>query len=206
MPNGPTKRRGRPPRGGREAILTAALELLHKRGIGRLTTREIAHMAGVSEASIFYHYNDRAGLLTAVFQEGVRPLQALKEDGGLSASNPGDLMSRLGPAIEQFLDQTLPVLIAAQSDPELRDTLSAYMQEQDLGPHRGVQALGDYLAREQAAGRVRRDIDCHAVALTFVGTCFMRASQSQLPVSQVTLPPLGDVVAGLERMLCLPDA
>jgi hypothetical protein len=40
------------------------------------------------------------------------------------------------------------VLTAAQSDIELRDTLGAYMYEQDLGPHRGALALGAYLTGE----------------------------------------------------------
>ena len=38
------KRRGRPPAGGREAILAAALQLLRERGIARVTSREVANM------------------------------------------------------------------------------------------------------------------------------------------------------------------
>jgi AcrR family transcriptional regulator len=195
------KRRGRPPSGGREAILEAALELLRERGIARLTTREIARVAGVSEASIFYHYRDRAGLLMAVFEEGVRPLQARSEGGRFSGSDLSSLLSRVGPALEQFLDQALPVISAAQSDVELRDALVAYMSEQDLGPHRGVSALGAFLDQEQQAGRVRSDVDARAVALMFVGACFIRASQRQMPVHKVQLPPLQDVIAALDAML-----
>src|SRR4051812_50101602 len=66
------RRRGRPPSGGREAILEATLALLRERGVARLTTRDVAERAGVSEASVYYHYTDKAGLLRAVFEAGLR--------------------------------------------------------------------------------------------------------------------------------------
>jgi AcrR family transcriptional regulator len=200
MPGEAPKRRGRPPSGGREAILAAALELLRERGIARLTTREVASLAGVSEASIFYHYRDRAGLLTAVFEQGIEPLQAMGA-GGLSGADLGDLLRRFGPTLERSLDQTLPVMAAAQSDTELRDALGTYMTEQGLGPHRGVIGLGAFLAEQQAEGRVRDDVDPSAVALMFVAACFIRASQRQMPVHNVELPPLEDVIASLDTML-----
>jgi AcrR family transcriptional regulator len=207
MPGEPSpdtpKRRGRPPSGGREAILAAALELLRERGIARLTTREIATVAGVSEASIFYHYRDRAGLLMAVFEEGIGPLQELG-DAGLSGPDIAELLSTLGPALERFLDRALPVITAAQSDVELRDALADYMNKRDLGPHRGVRALGSYLAEQQSDGRVRADIDPEAVALMFVGACFIRSSQRQMPVHKVELPQLDGVIASLGSMLAPP--
>src|SRR5438309_11047185 len=113
------KRRGRPPAGGREAILAAALQLLRERGIARVTGREVAALAGVSEASVFYHYKDRAGLLRAVFEQGLRPLRELGEDGGLSGADLGHALTRFGETLERFLDQALPVIAAAQSDVQL---------------------------------------------------------------------------------------
>ncbi len=201
MTESPPTRRGRPPAGGREAILASTLELLRERGIGRVTTREVATRAGVSEASIFYHYADRAGLLMAVFEEGLRPLQALGQRGQLDDPDRVAVMTQLARAIDRFLDQALPVINASQSDAKLRDTLAAYMREQDLGPHRGVRTLGGYLAAEQAAGRVRPDIDPQAVALMLVGSCFMRASQGQMPAHKPELPEIDEVIGSLDTML-----
>ncbi len=201
MPNQPAKRRGRPPVGGRQAILAAALELLRERGVARLTTREVARLASVSEGSVFYHYRDRTGLLQAVFEEGLAPLQALADGGRLTGRGVREVMARLGPVLERFLDQTLPIISAAQSDTELRDALALYMSEHDLGPHRGVHALGAYIADEQTAGRVRPDVDPQAIALTFVGACFIGAWQRQMPLHKVTLPPLEDVITALDTSL-----
>src|SRR5437588_12552975 len=107
MPDDPPRRRGRPPAGGREAILAAALELLQERGIARVTAREVAALAGVSEASVFYHYKDRAGLLRAVFEQGLRPLRELAEDGGLSGTDLRNALTRFGETLEQFLAPAL---------------------------------------------------------------------------------------------------
>lgn len=195
------RRRGRPPAGGREAILAAALKLLRERGIARVTSREVAALAGVSEASVFYHYKDRAGLLRAVFEQGLEPLQALAGGGALSGADLHDALTRFAGTLDRFLDQALPVIAAAQSDRALRDALGAYMTEQDLGPHRGVAALGEYLAAEQAAGRVRAGVDPGAVAMLFVGACYMRASQRQMPAQVTELPALETIISAAEELL-----
>ncbi len=200
-PGDAPRRRGRPPAGGREAILAAALKLLRERGIARVTSREVASCAGVSEASVFYHYKDRAGLLKAVFEQGLEPLQALSSGGGLSGAGLHDVLSRLAHTLDNFLDQALPVMAAAQSDRALRDAMAAYMTEQDLGPHRGVRALGDYLSSEQAAGRVRAGVDPYAAAILFVGACYTRAAQRQMPVDVAALPALEDIIRATEELL-----
>src|SRR4051794_324046 len=160
------RRRGRPPSGGREAILEATLALLRERGVARLTTRDVADRAGVSEASVYYHYGDKAGLLRAVFEAGLERLQATTLDG------EGALLA-FGQELERFLEQALPVMTAAQSDAALRDGLAAHMVANDLGPHRGVQSLGAHLAAGQRAGTVRADVDPHATALLFVSSCLL---------------------------------
>lgn len=56
----------------------------------------------------------------------------------------------------------------------------AYMNANDLGPHRGVRALGIYLRAEQESGRVAPYVDPEAAALMLIGACFMRAYQRQM--------------------------
>jgi AcrR family transcriptional regulator len=195
------RRRGRPPAGGREAILAAALALLRERGIARVTAREVAALAGVSEASVFYHYKDRAGLLKAVFEHGLGPLKEIAERGGLLGADLHEALTGFAGTLERFLDQALPVIAAAQSEDALREVMAAYLTAQDLGPHRGVQALGDHLATEQAAGRVRGGVDPYAVAMLFIGACYTRAAQRQMPARVAELPALEDVIRATEELL-----
>lgn len=202
MPGTPPRPRGRPPSGGREAILAATLELLRERGIARLTTREVAGRAGVSEASVFYHYTNRPGLLRAVFVEGLRPLQEL-DARGLTGADHAEVLRRLSQAIERFLDQALPIMMAAQSDTELRDTMAAYLHDNGLGPHRGVRAVAAYLATEQAAGRVDADVDPEAVGLLLVGASFLRSAQHQIMAHAEShdLPGVDRVLDMIDRLL-----
>jgi AcrR family transcriptional regulator len=195
------KRRGRPSAGGREAILAAALRVIREQGIARLTAREVASLAGVSEASVFYHYKDRFGLLQAVFEEGLRPLKALAEGGVEPGTDPRSVLSLYGHTLEEFLDGVLPLIAAAQSDGELRDSMASYMAEDDLGPHRGVRAIGDYFAAEQAAGRLRGDADAYAVAMMFIGACYTRSSQRQMPLPNAELPPLEEIIEAMVVLL-----
>jgi AcrR family transcriptional regulator len=54
----------------KKRILQAARIVFAKRGYGQASTREIAEMADIAEASIFYHFENKRGLLKAVI-EGV---------------------------------------------------------------------------------------------------------------------------------------
>jgi AcrR family transcriptional regulator len=196
----PPRRRGRPPSGGREAILEATLALLRERGVARLTTRDVAERAGVSEASVYYHYSDKAGLLRAVFEAGLQRLQraALRGD---------DVLAEFGHELEAFLEQALPVMTAAQSDAELRDGLAEFMVANDLGPHRGVQTLGAYLAAGQADGSVRDDVDPEAAALLFVASCLLRVTQRQFlgPAGGPPLPSVERTAETFARLLSPRD-
>jgi AcrR family transcriptional regulator len=176
------RRRGRPSSGGREAILEATLALLRERGVARLTTRAVAERAGVSEASVYYHYTDKAGLLRAVFEGGLQRLQR-------AALTGDDALLEFARELERFLEQALPVMTAAQSDAALRDALAAFMVENDLGPHRGVQSLGAQLAAGQRDGRVRDDVDPEAAAMLFVASCLLRVTQRQF-LGEAGAPPL----------------
>ncbi len=189
----PAKRRGRPPSGGREAILSAALMILREQGIANLTSREIAARAGVSDASVYYHFGDRAGLLQAVFAQGMKPLQFMA-GMDLAALEPAEVVSTALIALEQFFDDVLPILHAAQADPELRAALAEFIEANDLGPHKGVRLLGSYLRAQQQVGRVRADADADAVALMIIDAAFARSARKQMMLQGKEQLPSGEAV------------
>jgi AcrR family transcriptional regulator len=200
MTTRPAPRRGRPPSGGREAILRTTLALLREQGVARFTTREVARRAGVSEASIFYHFTDRPGLLQAVFAMGLEPLQGLDETP-IDDPDRVAVLHRLTTAIEGFLEQSLPVLMAAQSDVALREAMAAYLTAHDIGPHRGVRAVGRYLRSQQEQGLVDAAVDVDAVATALVATCFLRVSQRQIMTHGSRLPSAERTVAMFAKLL-----
>jgi AcrR family transcriptional regulator len=197
----PPRRRGRPPSGGREAIVEAALAVLREEGIANLTSREVAARAGVSDASVYYHFGDRAGLLQAVFAQGMKPLKFM---AGLDLKElePSAVLTAALGALELFFDDVLPIVHAAQADPDLRAALAAFVEAKELGPHKGVKLLGSYLRAQQKAGRVRTDADVDAIALLVIDCAFARAARKQMRFhNEQQLPSSTAVVAEISRLL-----
>jgi AcrR family transcriptional regulator len=193
------KARGRPPSSGRDEILRATHELLRERGIARLTTREVADRAGVSEGSIFYHFTDRPGLLKAVFARSLAPLHLEPAQG--PEQDLRTTLQRISEGIESFLTDSLDVLMAAQADTELRDSLHAYLLDNDFGPHRGIAQIGELLAARQAAGEVRADIEPTVVAAMLVNDAFQRASLPKLVGHRRGIPSRAAYLDTLVAML-----
>ncbi|MEV6163077.1 TetR/AcrR family transcriptional regulator [Streptomyces sp. NPDC052052] len=54
----------------RQAVLTAAVDVIRTEGPGALSLRDLARRAGVSHAAPAHHFKDRTGLLTAIATEG----------------------------------------------------------------------------------------------------------------------------------------
>jgi AcrR family transcriptional regulator len=200
--------RGRPPAGVREAILAAARDLIGTGGLAKLTTREVARRAGVSEASVFYHFQDKASLLEHVVLDGLTPLKApipgLAEGGGDVALDA--LLMHTGTALEAFFDNIMPVVTAVQSDADLRHAFAERLVKGDLGPHRGVLMLSQYLEAMAAAGEASAGVDTRAASLMLIGSCFLRSWERQMagPERGQTLPGLASVVATLVQLLAPP--
>jgi AcrR family transcriptional regulator len=199
----PPRRRGRPPSGGREAIVAATLCLLRERGASRLTTREVAARAGTAEGTVFYHFGDRTGLLMAVINDGLRAFADVHFGQPDPGSDIGTLLDRFTSALEGFLDIAVVAMIAAQSDAELRDGMAQYFLARNVGPHRGVELLGGALRRAQSAGLVRTDIDAEALAMMVIGSCFLRVALQQMIGSDYSakFPDRAELVRTVTTML-----
>ncbi len=201
-------RRGRPPSGNRDRILDATDALLREKGVARLTTKEIARRAEVSEGSIFYHYTDRSGLLTAAFERGLGSLAAFGEQVSDRPARPEDLrgtLLRFTEALERFLDTATVVLFAAQADADLRTSLTSHIHERDLGPHHGQRVVGEYLARLQEQGLVSSRADPSTVAFLLIGACMLRVAHPTLLGHDRGVPSREQVVDTFVAMLTLPQ-
>jgi AcrR family transcriptional regulator len=201
-----TKRRGRPSEGVREAILAATLDLITAQGLARLTTKEIAASAGVAEASIYYHFGDKKGLVEGVIVDAV--LKPLREFAASFADRVAEkpfeeAMVGYGGALESFWKRVLPVLSAVQADVELRDHFRERIAELGLGPHRGVRAVADYLGEQQRVGAVRKDADVRAAALAFASVCFLSAYEGHMlgPPGHDKLPTVEKAVKTLATLI-----
>jgi AcrR family transcriptional regulator len=209
-PGVPTRRRGRPSRGVREALLAATEQILVESGVARLSTREVARRAGVAESSIFYHFGDRLGLLQAVVQAQLPPLKQLLTELH-ERTGPGELavdLVALLDRLEDFYLRTMPIAAAIQSDSELRDAFAAYSRDLDVGPHRALAAVHGFLSEQRRRGRLPGHANLHAAALLLVGAAHQRALQRQYgtPAGLTQLATTAEAVdALLAGLVGLPD-
>lgn len=58
----------------RQTLLTAAVEMIGEQGLARVSLRDLARRAGVSHAAPRHHFQDKAGLFTALAADGYRLL------------------------------------------------------------------------------------------------------------------------------------
>lgn len=61
----------------RQAILDAAVEVFHERGVARTSLTEVAELAGLSRGAVYVHFRDKADLVSALCERIRFPADAL---------------------------------------------------------------------------------------------------------------------------------
>ncbi|QNP70820.1 TetR/AcrR family transcriptional regulator [Streptomyces roseirectus] len=165
------------PRPTRARILDAAHDLMRTAGLARATTKEIARVAGCSEAALYKHFDSKEELFVQVLKERLPRLTPLLSS---LAAEPGrgTLEENLtGIAFEAalFYDESFPIAASLYAENRLKRRHDEAMREKGTGAHIPIDLLATYLRAEQALGRVRPDADVHAAASLLLGACVHRA-------------------------------
>jgi AcrR family transcriptional regulator len=167
----------------RGRLLQAARDVVAEVGYPHATTRAIAEAAGVAEGTIYRHFPDKATLFLAAVVDANAPV--LVGLSGLPArAGHGSVIENLADALGQLAQlraHMLPLELAMLTDPEL-----AAQRQRALAAHAGTagaatgpaalpgppQLLAQYLAAEQALGRIRADLDPVLTAVTILAALF----------------------------------
>jgi len=171
------------PAPARQRILDAALRLIQERGIGRVTTREIAMAAGAAEGSLFKNFGDKMGLLTALLSYELPENQAWRAVAIEAPPGHGDLVAGLVLFMERAIDYyaaALPITAGSLADRELLRRHQALNRERGSGPQLALEASVDCLRGWQDAGYLDRSADLYAVAVALCGGALICAYIEQL--------------------------
>ena len=113
----------------REALLTAAIDIIEKEGVEALNLRRIASAVGVSRTAPYRHFDDKEALLTAVATQGFIELAEVQEavvDKYDRLGKRGVLMSEVyirfaveNPELYRLMFG--PIITNRASDPELAE-------------------------------------------------------------------------------------
>ena len=192
--NNPQARSPGRPRSERahRAILQAANDLLESEGFAALTVEAIAERAGVSKATIYRWWPNRAavvmdGFLSIVSSEVPFPHTGhAREDIRIH-------MRRLAEAFRGKIGRTVAALIAeGQSDPELAEALRSRWLSVRRKEAREILELG--IER----GELREDIDQEVAVDVLYGPIYYRMLVGHAPLDDDFADALADhVFAGL---------
>jgi AcrR family transcriptional regulator len=193
----------------RQQIIDAAERVVRNKGLAGATTREIAREVGCADGTIYVHFDDRIALFLALLEQNlpgfIQPLRALEEQVG-RRSVRANLEAVLHGALE-FQDSMLPMVASLFAEPELLLAHREVLRRRDMGPHRSLAAVEDYIRAEQELGRVGKQCDPRAAAFMLLGACFYRTFLDHLMGESYAPPPhrfVKDVVSSLN--LGLPKA
>jgi AcrR family transcriptional regulator len=169
----------------RQAVLSAAAELLAELGWGRVTIEAVASRSGVARTTIYRHWPDLHHLLAEALESVMDPC-ATPDTGTLR----GDLSITLsGLARTLTRSATAGVLTsmidAAERDPDIADLQRAFTQERRQAARRAI---------EQAAarGEIRPDVDVHVEASLIAGPLFYSRMVSREPLSDAFVEQIVD--------------
>jgi AcrR family transcriptional regulator len=170
----PTKAR---PVTTRDAILDAAQQVMHTLGLANTTTREIAAAAGLSEAALYKHFDDKTDLFLCVLRERLPELSAVISDlpDRVGRRSVRANLEDLTRAVLAYYRESAPFAASLFSRPELLARYQEHMRTSGGGPHRAKDLLADYLRAEQRAGRVAQEANPQVAAMLLIGVCLQRA-------------------------------
>ena len=176
----------------RRAILRAANELLEGEGFAAVTVEAIAERAGVSKATVYRWWPNRAavvmdGFLSTVSSEVPFPHTGhAREDIRIH-------MRRLAEAFSGKIGRTVAALIAeGQSDPELAEALRSRWLSVRRAEAREILELG--IER----GELREDLDLEVAVDVLYGPIYYRMLVGHAPLEGDFADALADhIFAGL---------
>lgn len=137
----------------RRALIAAAIEAIHDRGMGQVTMGEIARRAGVSAALAHHYFGGKDRLLLATMRHLLAELAEKVQRRLAQASTPRERLSAIirGNFADQFrpavISAWLAFYVQAQTDPEARRLLNVYSRRLESNL---VHALRGLTTREHA--------------------------------------------------------
>lgn len=150
-------------------LIEAAIDIILKDGIDALRIEDVCERVGVTKGSLYWHFNDRTGLIRESLLEHLRRLSeaqlaALGEAVEGFSTRDEYLVQIAGSLIDPFDSedvetrwQRLELIATSRRDPELAAVMAEIQRRQQ-------RYLSDIMEMASARGILRPDIDPKAFA------------------------------------------
>lgn len=157
----------------RAELIDAAIDIILKDGIDALRIEDVCERVGVTKGSLYWHFNDRTGLIRESLLEHMRrvgeaQLSVLSDAVGSNATRDEYLARVAGAVVDPFDAkevesrwQRLELITTSRRDPEMAAIMADIQR-------RHQRYLTDLMETASARGLLRADVDPKAVAAMLV--------------------------------------
>ena len=173
--SGRLKRQSRKP-DSRQELIDVALKIIAEAGIDALRIEDVCEQVGVTKGSLYWHFQDRQGLIRAAMLEQLRRLSEAQLDSfdeavDKAASRDEYLVAIAGSLVDPFDSQETEarwqrweMLASARRDPELQQMMADIQRR-----YHGY--LTSITTKAQERGILRKEVNPAAVAaaMTAIG-------------------------------------
>jgi AcrR family transcriptional regulator len=158
-------------------LLNATIDLLHDRGLYRMSTSDIAEAAGVSRGALTHHFNSKEEIIAAAvshqLNNATAQLHAMAEGIRRSGGSSDEIVDYLWRMMnDRLFYVTLEYLPEARHNAEFRQRIIPVVKEF----HEGLNSVWAELA-----GQVGVEVD-HALVLMNTTMCMIRGMIAQSAV------------------------
>ena len=183
----------------RERILAAAIEVIKQRGVTAATTKEIARTAGVSEGSLYNHFENKTALFGSALAEVAGSMRAAVARL-VAAAGQGTVegnLAGLAAIAVRFYGELLPMTGPVLGEPEILTWLRSGGPAASgsplpaAGPALGVAGVAAYLEAERTGGRLVPETKPHLLAAALLGACLEHAFLTRLSGSEAVASTAG---------------
>ena len=155
-------------------ILSAAADLLEKDGAEALTTRAVCQVAGVTAPTLYHHFGDKNGLLSAVVAQGVSTFMARKRAKRQTADALADLKRGWDGWIAFALER--PNLFRLMTESTRSDTSAN---------HEAFIIMRATVERLETDGRLTTDVDTAARTIWAASNGVLTLFMQWMPAAEI---------------------
>lgn len=150
----------------RQNIIDATERLLQTQGLARLTTRDIAREAKVTEGLIYHHFKDKVELVHEAVERRVAETKNLLQNLPLQVGTRtlDEVLEDVFYAVYRSYYEVVILICALFTDHQLRGRMMEIMAEKNIGPEKAIEGLKVFLAAEQRLGRLSGAVDAGVAA------------------------------------------
>ncbi len=187
----------------RHRLLDAAEQLFHERGVSRTSLQDIASAAGVTRGAVYWHFEDKVQLFTAMMDRATMPLEeGLLPQEGTSA--PPSLVDLRWGLLNVFhtcshSERTRRVFEIAMKKVEFSGEMQA-LHARKLANHRAWRSQNqDCFEAAKAAGQLPASLDSGTAAIALVALVDGLIHQWIMDPDAFDLTAMGE--AAIERFM-----